>query len=172
MAEALATITEIAVPGMIQIRADLARAGDAIAEAAGLAIPGATRFSAAGDRWLGWMSPDELLLFLPRAQVAEVVAALNDALAGEHALVVDVSDLRAGFDVIGAGADEVLAKLAPADLAALPQDGLRRTRLAQVSCALWPVSGGYRVVGFRSVADYMRGVLSGAARPGTTLAPR
>lgn len=172
MAEALATITEIAIPGMIQIRADLDRAGNAIAEAAGLAIPAPTRFSAAGDRWLGWMSPDELLLILPRADVAEAVAALTDALAGEHALVVDVSDMRAGFDVIGAGADETLAKLAPVDFAHLAQDGVRRTRLAQVSCAFWAVSGGYRVVGFRSVADYMRGLLLGAARPGTTLAPR
>lgn len=172
MAEALATITEIAAPGMIQIRADLERAGDAIAEAAGLAIPGQTRFSAAGDRWLGWMSPDELLLILPRAEVAEALAALTDALTGEHALVLDVSDMRTGFDVIGEGADEALAKLAPVDFAQLAGDGVRRTRLAQVSCAMWPVSGGYRVVGFRSVADYMRGLLQGAARPGTTLAPR
>lgn len=172
MAEALATITEIAAPGMIQIRADLDRAGDAIAEAAGLAIPAQTRFSAAGDRWLGWMSPDELLLILPRDEVAATIAALNDALAGEHALVVDVSDMRAGFDVIGNGADQVLAKLSPVDFGQLAGDGVRRTRLAQVSCAFWPVNGGYRVVGFRSVADYMRGLLLGASRPGTTLAPR
>lgn len=39
MAEALATISQVDDLGMIQIRADLARAGDAIAGAAGLAIP-------------------------------------------------------------------------------------------------------------------------------------
>ena len=42
MAEALARITELTDLGMIQIRADLDRAGDAIAGAAGLAIPAQT----------------------------------------------------------------------------------------------------------------------------------
>ena len=39
MAEALATISQIEDLGMIQIRADLARAGDAIAGAAGWPFP-------------------------------------------------------------------------------------------------------------------------------------
>ena len=42
MAEALARITELTDLGMIQIRADLDRAGDAIAGAAGLAVPART----------------------------------------------------------------------------------------------------------------------------------
>lgn len=172
MAEALATITELGNPGMIQIRADLARAGDAIAEAAGLAIPAQGRYVSDGARWLGWMSPDELLLMLPQAEVAAALGALNDALAGEHALVLDVSDMRAGFELSGPEAAQALAKLAPVDFAALPEDGVRRTRLAQVACAIWPVQGGYRVIGFRSVAGYIAGVLAGAARPGTSLAPR
>lgn len=172
MAEALATIHDIRDLGMIQIRADLARAGDAIAEAVGLPIPGVTRITGDGSRSLGWMSPDELLLILPGAELAEVLSALDGALAGQHALVLDVSDMRAVMDVRGARADEVLAKLAPVDFASLPADGLRRTRLAQIACGLWPVEGGYRVIAFRSVADYMRGILTGAARPGSSLAPR
>ena len=58
MAEALAKISQIHDLGMIQIRADLARAGDAIAGAAGLAIPGAGSTVGDGSRLLGWMSPD------------------------------------------------------------------------------------------------------------------
>ncbi len=172
MAEAVASINEVKDLGMIQIRADLDASGNAIAAATGLAMPGQTRIVSDGARSLGWMSPDELLLTLPLAEVAATLEALEAGLAGQHALVVDVSDMRAVFDVTGPRAAEALAKLAPVDFAMLPADGLRRTRLAQVACGLWPIAGGYRVIGFRSVRDYMRVILDTAARPGTTLAAR
>lgn len=172
MAEPLATIRSVPDLAMVQIRADLARTGEALAEAAGLALPEPRRITTDGTRWLGWMSPDELLLILPPADLAEALSALNDALTGEHALVLDVSDMRAVLDVIGPQADEALAKLAPVDFAGLPADGLRRTRLAQVACAIWPIMGGFRVLTLRSVVDYARGALTAAARPGSSLAPR
>lgn len=172
MAEALATISEVSGLGMIQIRADLAASGAAIAGAAGVDLPSPTRITQNGARALGWMSPDELLLVLPAAEVAGVMAALDAALAGDHALVVDVSDMRAVFDVSGARAGQVLAKLSPTDFAGLAEDALRRTRLGQVACGMWAVAGGYRVIGFRSVADYIAGVLAAAAKPGSQLDPR
>lgn len=173
----LARIAAVAGLGMVQVRADLDRAGDAIAEAAGLAIPARTRIVSDGERGLGWMSPDELLLVLPAAGAAEAVAALGDALAGEHHLVLDVSAMRCVLDVTdpggrGAGAAEVLAKLCPVDLAAFPADGLRRTRMAQVAAAFWRIEDGFRVVAFRSVAGYAEALLHNAATPGTSLAPR
>lgn len=172
MAEALATIARKDGLGMITIRAALDRAGDAIAAAAGLPLPAATAITTDGSRWLGWMSPDELLLMLPRAEVAEAMSALDQALTGEHALVVDVSDMRAVFDLTGAFAGDVLAKLCPADLTRLPPDGLRRTRAAQTAIALWRIEGGFRVIGFRSTAGYLGLILANAALPGTGLAPR
>ncbi|WP_347140485.1 sarcosine oxidase subunit gamma family protein [Paracoccus sp. SSK6] len=172
MAEALATIARIEGLGMIAIRADLDRAGDAIAEAAGLTIPGQTRIVTDGSRSLGWMSPDELLLILPATELAEAVTALTDALASEHALVVDVSDARAVFDVTGPHAADVIAKLMPVDLDDLPPDGLRRSRAAQTAAALWRIPGGFRLIGFRSTADYLRLILENAAIPGSHLAPR
>ncbi|WP_207102124.1 sarcosine oxidase subunit gamma [Paracoccus shandongensis] len=172
MAEALATITRITGLGMIAIRADLDRAGDAIAEASGLAIPAMTRIVTDGSRSLGWMSPDELLLVLPVAERADALTTLTDALAGEHALVVDVSDARAVFDVTGPHAGDVIAKLMPVDLDALPPDGLRRSRAAQTAAALWRIPGGFRLIGFRSTADYLRLILENAAIPGSQLAPR
>ncbi|KGJ03813.1 sarcosine oxidase subunit gamma [Paracoccus halophilus] len=172
MAEALARISQIDDLGMIQIRADLGRAGDAIAEAAGLALPGQGRVTTDGSRILGWMSPDELLLVLPRAEAAQALAALQDALSTEHALVLDVSDMRAAFRIQGDKALHVLMKLCPADLASMPQDGLRRTRAAQAACGIWREPGGYVLIGFRSVADYLRGLLQGAALPGSQLDPR
>ncbi len=172
MAEALATISEVTGLGMIQIRADLTVSGAAIAAAAGVDLPRQARIVQQGGRALGWMSPDELLLVLPATEVAAMMASLEGALAGSHALVVDVSDMRAVFDVAGGRAGQVLAKLSPTDFAALPEDGLRRTRLGQVACGIWAVAGGYRVIGFRSVADYIRGVLVSAAKPGSQLDPR
>lgn len=172
MAEALATITDVQDLGMIQIRADLGAQGQAIAAAAGVALPDQARISITGSRVLGWMSPDELLLVVPIAEVGPTLAALQDAVADAHALIVDVSDMRAVFDVIGGRAAQVLAKLSPTDFGKLPSDGLRRTRLAQAACGIWPIANGYRVIGFRSVKDYMRGILTAAATPGSQLDPR
>ena len=172
MAEALADIARVTGLGMVTIRADLDRAGDAIAEAAGLAIPGQTRIVTDGSRSLGWMSPDELLLILPAAELDGAITTLTDALAGEHALVADVSDARAVFDVTGPHAGDVIGKLIPVDLDDLPADGLRRSRAAQTAAALWRIPGGFRLIGFRSTADYLRLILENAAIPGSGLAPR
>ena len=172
MSEALARITRADAPGMISIRADLARAGDAIAVAVGLAIPDRTRITTDGSRSLGWMSPDELLVILPAHDCAEALAVLQDAMQGEHALIVDVSDMRVMFHVAGAKATQVLAKLCPVDIAAMPPDGFRRTRAAQVGVAIWRQDGGMRMVCFRSVADYVETILRNAAVPGSDLDPR
>lgn len=172
MAEALATVTRVTGLGMIAICADLARAGDAIAEAAGLAVPGVTRITGDGSRNLGWMSPDELLLILPAAETAEALFTLEQALTGEHALVADMSDARAVFDVTGPHAADVIAKLSPADLDGLPADGLRRSRAGQVAAGFWRIEGGFRLIGFRSTTDYLGLILQNAALPGSHLAPR
>lgn len=172
MADALATITRVPGLGMITIRADLDRAGDAIAEAAGLAIPAPIGITGDGSRSLGWMSPDELLLILPVSETSSAVSALGQALSGEHALVVDVSDARAVFDVTGPDAKDVIAKLAPVDPGALPSDGLRRSRAGQTAAAIWRIDGGFRLIGFRSTADYLGLILQNAAIAGSQLAPR
>ena len=172
MAEALATISRVEDLGMIQIRADLARAGDAIAGATRLAIPAQGMTVSDGTRRLGWMSPDELLLVLPRAELAEALAALGDALSTEHALVLDVSDMRVAFRITGPRAGQVLAKLSPAETGAMPPDGLRRSRAAQAACGIWREADGYVLIGFRSIADYLQGILTGAAIRGSGLEPR
>lgn len=168
----IGSVTPVRGLGMVSIRADLGRCGDAIAEAAGLPIPGRIRIVAEGDRALGWMSPDELLLTLPGSEAAEAVRALTDALTGEHSLVVDVSDMRCVFDVTGPAPEQVLAKLSPTDFDGFPADGLRRTRAAQAPVAFWRIPNGFRIIAFRSVEDYLRRILEGAAAPGSWLDPR
>lgn len=165
-------VTPVRGLGMVSIRADLGRAGDAIAEAAGLAIPDRTRIVSDGERALGWMSPDELLLVLPESGTDEAVRALTEALAGEHSLIVDVSDMRCVFDVTGPAPEQVLAKLSPTDFDGFPADGLRRSRAAQVPVAFWRIPEGLRIIAFRSVEDYLRRILEGAAAAGTWLDPR
>lgn len=168
----LALITPVTGLGMITIRADLDRAGEALAEAAGLALPSRTGLTTDGSRMLAWMSPDELLLILPLAERDEAVHALTQALMGEHGLVVDVSDARAVFDLTGPHAADVIAKLAPVDAARLPRGHLRRTRLAQTAAAIWRIPGGFRVMDLRSGADDLQLTLTTAALPGSGRAPR
>jgi sarcosine oxidase subunit gamma len=63
-----------------------------------------------------------------------------------------------------------MAKVAPVDLAPaqFTAGTIRRTRIAQVPAAFWmPQDDVFRVVCFRSVAQYVFDVLSVAAQPGS-----
>jgi len=166
----LATITRAPARGMITLRGDLANAKikKAVKAAVGQAIPASGQFSGKGDTGVAWMSPDELLLMVPYAGVADAIAALEKTLAKAHYLVADVSDARAVFTVAGDGARDVLARLFPVDVHAdsFGAGQVRRTRLAQVAAAFWMHDGGFDVVCFRSVADYAQGVLTRAATTG------
>lgn len=168
----LARVLPVSGLGMVTIRADLDRCGDALAEAVGLPLPAPTRIVTEADRALGWMSPDELLLVLPAAGVGAALVAVREALAGEPSLVADVSDMRCGFDVTGPAPAQVLAKLSPTDFGRLAPDALRRSRLGQVPAAFWRIPGGFRVIAFRSIEAYLRLSLETAAAPGTWLDPR
>jgi sarcosine oxidase subunit gamma len=110
------------------------------------------------------------LIMCAYGDIEAKLAGLNVNLAKQHALAVNVSDARAVFEVRGAHAREVIAKLAPVDLApaSFTLGMFRRTRIAQVAAAFWmPEDDVFRVVCFRSVAQYMFDVLSAAAQPGS-----
>ena len=97
---------------------------------------------------------------------------MQATLEGEHALVVDVSDARASFIVRGRAARDVMAKLAPVDLAPgqFEPGMFRRTRLAQVPVAFWmPTPEMFQLVCFRSHAVYVRDLLETAAAPGSAV---
>jgi sarcosine oxidase subunit gamma len=86
-----------------------------------------------------------------------------------HHLAVNVSDARAMFSLTGEAGPlkDVLAKVTPADMAALAPGEMRRTRLQQVPAAIWFESGTEaRVVCFRSVARYVFDVLALSAKDG------
>lgn len=163
-----ATVAEAGLTGMVTVRGDLASPALAAGLAAlGLSVPGLRQVVAGGARSVAWMSPDELMVFCSYDEAGQVVADLTAALAGDHALVVDVSDMRAVFTITGEKGDEVLMKLCPVDFATLPMAEMRRTRAAQTGVALWRSGPGeIRLICFRSVAGYMMGLLEVASRKG------
>lgn len=164
-------VKEVGLRGMITLRGDLASVDikNVATGLGGVDFPGQGECNWVGDRGIAWMSPDEVLVMVPYAEVGAAVKTAQNALRGQHHLVVDVSDARAVFEVSGAGLREVLAKLAPVDMSpvAFPAGHFRRTRLAQVPAAFWLGDDDTaQVICFRSVAQYVFDILSDAARPG------
>ena len=161
-----ATIREIGPLGMIALRAAAGTPGlpEAILAISGTPVPGQRMILRQGEHWTAWMSPDEFLLVLPRAEVPAALATIAATLGSAHHLAADVSDARSVFRIEGAGADAVIARLCPVDLPRLPAGEIRRTRAAQVPCALWRADGGITLVAFRSVARYVFDILTNAAR--------
>ncbi|WP_424970482.1 sarcosine oxidase subunit gamma [Dinoroseobacter sp. S76] len=164
-------VAEVTGQGMITLRGDLTAAEitTAIQSATGLAVPAPRQITSDAERALAWMSPDEAMLFCPRAEVADVLAALTEAFGEAFATCVDVSDARRIYEVSGPGARECLAKITPAPMAPerFAPGEMRRTRLAQVATALWmPAPDRIRLICFRSVAQYVEDLLAVSANPG------
>ena len=170
--DGIAQIRELGLQGMITLRGGVASPvlKKAATAASGAAMPGQRKAVFSDTGGMAWMSPDELLILCPYAEVTDRLAALTDALAGTHALAVNVSDARAMFEVSGPHAREVVAKLCPVDLSpqAFAPGDFRRTRMAQVAAAIWADDDQtLRIICFRSVARYVFGVLSVAAQKGS-----
>ncbi|WP_099827315.1 sarcosine oxidase subunit gamma [Oceaniglobus indicus] len=166
------TIAEAGPTGMITLRGDLAdpHLSETLHGVIGAGVPARGRAEVIGDNTICWMSPDELLLMAPRSYVPDALARIASAMGDRHHLAADVSDARAMIRLQGRALREVLAKLSPADLspAASPPGTIRRTRLAQVPAAiLFQGPDRADVLCFRSVARYVFGLLSNAARPGS-----
>lgn len=166
----LVRVTELPARGMISLRGDLAAAKlkKSASDLAGVGFPGPRGASAEGERAILWMSPDEVLILLPRSEAAAGAASLSKGLKGTHHMAVDVSDARSLFRLEGEAAREVLAKLTPADLHpdAFGPGEVRRTRLAQVAAAFWMTeANAIELIAFRSVARYVFDLLATAAEP-------
>ncbi len=164
-------VRDLGSQGMVTLRGDMSsKAFKAACKALSeLAIPDRNKITEADGKGIVWMSPDEVLLLLPHADAAAAVAQFAAAMGAEHHLAVNVSDARALIAVEGPFAAEVLAKLTPADVhpAQFGPGDFRRTRLGQVAAAIWCVApGSYRVICFRSVADYTLNLLSASAEAG------
>lgn len=168
----IATIVEAPLQGMITLRGDLASAKvkNAATGVAGVDMPGQRQVNCVEQSGIAWMSPDELLVLCPYADVAANMAKMQKTLGKGHALAVNVSDARAMFHLGGTHARDVMAKLAPVDLRRdqFTPGMIRRTRMAQVAAAFW-VDGDDRfsIICFRSQSQYVFDLLKIAAQPGS-----
>ncbi|MCF6316585.1 MAG: sarcosine oxidase subunit gamma family protein [Marinosulfonomonas sp.] len=166
-------VQEMGLQGMLTLRGDLSmvKIAKAVKAAVGVEMPALRVINMTKGRGAAWMSPDELLLMMPYGNAEATASKLRKSLGKTHSLIANVSDARVVFTLTGAGtgagAREVVAKLAPVDMQALKIGEIRRTRLAQVPAAFW-MSGEEEItlVAFRSVAGYVFDLLKMAAKPG------
>ncbi len=170
--EGFVVVEDSGLCGMITLRGDLSdrSLAKAVGDVTGVTVPGRRGIALNGDKGAAWMSPDELLLLVPYEEADAAVGNLDAALSGAHFLAVNVSDARVVLRVRGAGAREVLGKLAPVDFSAdaFGPGQIRRSRLAQVPAAFWMTAeDAFAVVAFRSVAEYVFDLLKTGALPGS-----
>ena len=138
----------------------------------GVDMPDQGHANCVDNRGICWMSPDELLVLCRYDTVAQSLEDMQATLGDVHSLCVDVSDARAMFDLSGAHAREVLAKLVPVDLAPhqFTPGMFRRTRMAQVPAAFWLHDDDrFRIICFRSQAQYVFDLLTTASQKGSTV---
>lgn len=114
----------------------------AVERTLGLAPPlEANRVAAAEDHKLFWLGPDEWLAHLPLEQVDDKLQQLQQALAGQHSAVTEVSDYYAIIELQGPQAREVIASGSPLDIR--PQQfapgQCAQTRFGHASILLWPL---------------------------------
>lgn len=171
--DAFASISECVPFGMVTLRGDMGELGQAIKSVADIELPDRGCAVFKGAFGVCWMSPDELLFQCPLDEVAVRQRAFENALAEKFALAVDISDARVAFEVKGPFSREVIAKVAPVDVAPEQFEApmFRRTRFAQVPAAMWmsdPET--FCVLCFRSQAQYVFDLLNVAAQPGSSAA--
>ena len=140
------------------------------ADALGATLPGANAVAPASQGAVLWLGPDEFLVVAGDGAAPGVVALLTEALAGDPGSVVDVSAARAGVDVAGPQAGDLLAKGCSIDLhpRAFPPGRCAQTLLARANVVLWHLGepsrdGGYRVLTGASFAGYLADWLIDAA---------
>ena len=165
-------ISRLSERGMITVRGDLTLVDlqYQLTSLAGVDMPSEREAKVEDGRGLVWMSPDEVLMVLPKSDVEGVLGTFRETLGAIHHLAVDVSDARAVFELKGLKWREVIAKGAPVDLSpeAFALGQMRRTRLGQVAVAFWMTEPDTaELVCFASLAEFVSNWLKMAAKAGS-----
>ncbi|CUH39052.1 sarcosine oxidase, gamma subunit family [Jannaschia seosinensis] len=160
------TVERLPPLGMVTIRGELSKIGDAIVGETGCAVPAPRMSERSGERQLLWMSPDELMLVCEYGEAGATADALTARFGDAFATVVNTSDARQVFALSGQHAEDALASLMPVDFARMKAEEVRRTRMAQIPAAIWREGEGWRLICFRSVATYAEDLLRGAKTVG------
>ena len=160
-------VSEKMTTGMLTVRGELrsSKFKTSFVKAVGTELPKDREVILAKNN-VAWMSPDELLILCDYADVSSLSQNLKMELKGQHHMLVNVSDARALFEISGSGIREVIAKLAPVNIATLEIGEIRRTRFSQIAVAFWLTSEtSVSVICFSSVADYMFNLLKTSSMP-------
>jgi sarcosine oxidase subunit gamma len=165
-------LKEIDDRGMIDVRglASDDRFTAAVREVLGLELPLTPRTSAKqGDVSVLWLSIDQWLITMPRAEVRSFHSRLLAALDGVHSLVVDMSDARTILRLEGDNVREVLNKGTSVDFTGsdMVRGAVRRLRYAEIAAMAHVISTDPDAVDlyvFRSYADYAWNYLLATAK--------
>lgn len=162
-------IDHLSPEGKLILRCDASdkKLAAAAKKALGITLPTESLNSSTGEKVTAcWLGPDEWLLLCAEDGREALQAALEAALAGQHAAIVDVSDAYLGFAIAGPRAAELLAKGCTIDLhpSAFGQGRVGRTLLAKADITLLRTADGFRLYVLRSFADYAGLWLEDAAR--------
>ncbi|PRY80291.1 sarcosine oxidase subunit gamma [Yoonia maritima] len=165
------TIREAGLRGMITLRGDLSdsKLKSVCTGLSGVDLPMPGHANCVGEKGLCWMSPDEMLVLVPYAEVDAALELIAKNLKKKHHLAENVSDARALIFVEGEYSRDMIAKLAPVDLHpdVFQPGSFRRTHLGQVAAAFWMRDvDTFEVICFRSVADYAFNLLETSAKAG------
>ena len=161
--EAGVVLCERPACGQIGLRGDAGRPAfrTAVKEVLGF-VPPAKATTATGGAGLPralWLGPDEWLVVTAEDAAAATVANLGEALARQHAQVVDLSDARAVIGLAGAGARDLLMKGCTLDLhrRAFRAGYCARTLLAKAPVIVHQTSEApdYDLYVHRSIAEYL-----------------
>jgi sarcosine oxidase subunit gamma len=163
-------ITEVPFKAQVTLRVDPeSAAAERVGKALGTILPAqAGEVAESGNLLILWLGPDEWLLVGQEGSAEAIQDTLTEALAGEHAAVVDVSAHRTILDVTGPMARELLNKGCALDLhpRSFGAGNCVQTMLARAGvilvcrCAEAP---SYWVIVRSSFADYLADWLADAA---------
>jgi sarcosine oxidase subunit gamma len=136
-----------------------------VADALGTKLPAANTVAPATTGAVLWLGPDESLVVAGDGEGPAVVGLLAAAVGAEGS-VVDVSAARAGVDLGGPRARDVLEKGCSVDLhpGVFPPGACAQTLLARAGVILWHERDGrYRVLTGASFGHYLADWLIDAA---------
>lgn len=170
LAEAGLAVEVPGVVGLLTVRGDPADAplADAFERVLGCGVPARLSSTAAADRRVRWMSPDEWLVSCPLEDVGTLERELRDALDGARgAAVTDVSGGLCVLVLGGPAVREVLARCVPIDLdpRVFGPGRVASTVFAKTGATLGELGDGrIELICRRSFADYVLRFLANAAR--------
>lgn len=125
------------------------------------------RSATKAQRSVLWLGPDEWLLLAPDGEADVLMRTLTEALRGEPASIVDISDRQVAIGVSGPKAAETLNAFNALDLDedSFPVGMCTRTLFGKAEIVLWrTATDAFHVDVWRSFAPYVLGCLDEAVR--------